>query len=277
MAGANPHNHLHEQAEVTMTEPEINQKNVPVLRQQIRTALITFSFILLPVTFAYISCPIITEGASKGIVTGGLIVFCSLFISSLFLGRFWCGYLCPGAGLQEIYFRLNNKPVRTGWPDLFKYLVFIGIFGSLAYTIYSAGKLTAIDLLYGTGNGISIAAPLGYTIFYAQIIFFTIFALLIGKRGFCHTFCPIAVMVIIGRKIRNLFGWPALHLEAEKGRCTDCKKCSKECPMSLDVNGMVRQGNMEQAECILCASCADTCPQGAVRYAWMAKRTKESS
>ena len=44
-------------------------------RQKIRKALIIFSFVLLPVTFAYISCPIIIEGASKGIVTGGLIVF----------------------------------------------------------------------------------------------------------------------------------------------------------------------------------------------------------
>lgn len=254
-----------------MTEPEKNGKNIPVLRQRIRVALITFSFILLPVTYAYISCPIITEGASKGIVTGGLVVFSLLFISSLVLGRFWCGYLCPGAGLQEIYFRLNNNPVRIGWLNKFKYLVFIGIFGSLAYTVYSAGKFTTIDLLYGTGNGISIAGPAGYTIFYAQIVFFTVFALLIGKRGFCHTFCPIAVMMIIGRKIRNLVRWPALHLAAEKDKCIDCGKCLKECPMSLDVNRMVRQEQMEHTECILCSSCVDTCPEGAITYAWVGK------
>jgi len=77
-----------------------------VNRQRVRTALIIFSFILMPVTFAYISCPIIIEGASKGIATGGLIVFTLLFISSLFLGRLWCGWLCPAGGLQEIYFQI---------------------------------------------------------------------------------------------------------------------------------------------------------------------------
>jgi len=81
-------------------------------RQRVRNALIIFSFVLLPVTFAYISCPIITEGASEGIITGGLIVFILLFISSLFLGRLWCGWLCPMGGLQEIYFHINDNKIN---------------------------------------------------------------------------------------------------------------------------------------------------------------------
>ncbi len=56
----------------------------PAFRQRIRKALLVFSFVLLPITFAYISCPIITEGASQGIATGGLVVFTLLFIGSLF-------------------------------------------------------------------------------------------------------------------------------------------------------------------------------------------------
>jgi hypothetical protein len=39
-------------------------KNLPD-RQSVRKALIIFSFVLLPVTFAYISCPIITEEHQK--------------------------------------------------------------------------------------------------------------------------------------------------------------------------------------------------------------------
>jgi ferredoxin-type protein NapH len=83
-------------------------------RQRVRKALIIFSFVLLPVTFVYISCPIITQGASEGIMTGGLIVFILIFTSSLFFGRLWCGWLCPAGGLQEIYFQINNKKVNIG-------------------------------------------------------------------------------------------------------------------------------------------------------------------
>ena len=242
--------------------------NRPALRQKIRRALLIFSFVLMPVTFAYISCPIITEGASQGIATGGLFVFSLLFIGSLFFGRFWCGYLCPAGGLQEIYFALNNTRFRTGKLNWLKYLVFLLIFGPIAIAIYSAGGLSTIDLFYLTGNGISIDRPGAYAILYAQIAFITVFALLAGRRGFCHTFCPIAVLMIAGRKARNLVKWPALHLAAAPDRCTGCAACSRGCPMSLDVPGMVREGRMEQTECILCGECVDACPEGALRYAW---------
>ncbi len=237
-------------------------------RQRIRKALIIFSFVLLPVTFAYISCPIIIEGASEGIITGGLIVFILIFISSLFLGRLWCGWLCPAGGLQEIYFHINDKHVKIGKLNLFKYLIFLAIiFIPLIFAIRSAGELTTVDLFYYTDHGISIAKQGAYTIYLGQITFITIFAMLAGKRGFCHYFCPIAVIMIIGRKIRNLIRWPALRLSADAGKCTDCKKCSKSCPMGLDVNVMVRQGSMENTECILCGSCVDVCPKQAICYA----------
>lgn len=253
-----------------MSEREVTMTERPQ-RQKLRLALIIISFILYPVTFAYISCPIITAGAAEGIVTGGLIVFALIFISSFVLGRLWCGYLCPSGGLQEIYCLANNRPLRTKKLDLFKYLVFLGIFGSLGYAVWSAGGFTAVDHFYGTGNGISIAGAEGVAAFLGPVIIITIFALIFGRRGFCHVFCPIAVMLIIGRKIRNLVRWPALHLSADAGRCINCGTCTRGCPMSLDVNDMVRQGKMEQTECILCGKCADTCPEGAIRYAWTKK------
>jgi ferredoxin-type protein NapH len=240
-----------------------------IRRQWIRKTLIILSFVLLPATFAYISCPIITQGASEGIITGGLILFILLFISSLFLGRLWCGWLCPAGGLQEIYFEINNKPTIAGRLNWLKYIIFLAvIFIPLISAIRSAAGFTAIDLFYYTDHGISIAKQGAYIIFFAQITFLTAFALLGGKRGFCHYFCPIAVIMIIGRKIRNLIRWPALHLSADAGHCTDCNKCSKNCPMGLDVSNMVRQGHMENTECILCGVCTDVCPKQAIHYAW---------
>jgi ferredoxin-type protein NapH len=238
-----------------------------IIRQRIRKMLIILSFVLLPATFVYISCPIIIQGASEGIVTGGLILFILLFISSLFLGRLWCGWLCPGGGLQEIYFDINNKNVKASRLNWLKYLIFLAvILIPLISAIRSAGGFTTIDLFYNTYQGISIAKQGAYVIFFVQIAFFTVFAMLGGKRGFCHYFCPIAVIIITGRKIRNLIRWPALHLSADASRCTDCNKCSINCPMGLDVNIMVLQGRMENTECILCGVCADVCPKQAIHY-----------
>jgi polyferredoxin len=236
-----------------------------------RLVLIILSFVLYPVTFAYISCPIITEAAGLGIVTGGLVVFALLFLGSLVFGRLWCGWLCPSGGLQEIFRFLHDRSLRTRKINWLKYLVFLGIFASLAFAIWSAGGLRTIDMFYRTENGISILAAGGIAAFLGPVIMVVIFAFIFGRRGFCHTFCPIAVMLIIGRKIRNLFHWPALHIAADANRCIDCKKCSNECSMSLDVNTMVREGKMENAECILCGVCVDTCPKGVIMYTWNQK------
>ncbi len=227
------------------------------LRQRIRKALIIFSFMLLPVTFAYISCPIITEGASIGVATGGLIVFILLFISSLFVGRLWCGWLCPAGGLQEIYAQIRGNTINNKKLKLLKYLIFISLFIPFLSATYFAGGLRTIDVFYYTDHGISIARQGAYIIFYAQIFFITIFAMFAGRRGFCHYFCPIAVIMITGRRIQNLFRWPALHLSANADLCTDCKRCSRGCPMGLDVSNMVRQMRLEDADCILCGVCVD--------------------
>ena len=141
----------------------------------------------------------------------------------------------------------------------------------LAFTFVKAGGIRAVNPFYGTVNGISITSL--QILITVAVIFAIIFlvAYFTGRRGFCHVLCPIAGLMVFGRKIRNLFGWPALHLEAEKDRCIDCKTCSKECPMGLDVNGMVRQEKMENPDCILCGSCVDTCPKGAITYSMMNK------
>lgn len=76
--------------------------------------------------------------------------------------------------------------------------------------------------------------------------------------------------MIIGRKLRNLVAWPSLRLAAARAACKDCLKCTSNCPMSLDVHGMVQRAAMEHNECILCGTCVDNCAQGAIRYSFSA-------
>jgi polyferredoxin len=76
----------------------------------------------------------------------------------------------------------------------------------------------------------------------------------------------MAPFLILGRKVRNLFPWPALRLEANEDACIDCKTCTRECPMSLDVNAIVHAKTMESSECILCGTCVDNCCKDVIRY-----------
>jgi polyferredoxin len=240
-------------------------------RQKIRKWLLILSFVLLPVTLVYISPVIILMGAAEGIATGSMILFVLLFILSLVVSRLWCGWLCPMGAWQEICSPVMKHTVQAGWRNYVKYGVTLLWLALLAYLFIGAGGIRSVDPFYNTQNGLSITSLTVLVV--VIVIFIVIFsvAYLAGRRGFCHVLCPVAGIMVTGRKIRNLAGWPGLHLDADKTRCIDCNRCTKECPMGLDVHDMVQQDKMENADCILCGSCADTCPKGVVWYGWSEK------
>jgi ferredoxin-type protein NapH len=111
---------------------------------------------------------------------------------------------------------------------------------------------------------------IAYIIYYMVVFLFFLLAVFVGRRAGCHTICWMAPFMILGRKIRNAFGWPALQLTTDAGKCSSCLTCSGNCPMGLDVNGMVKQSAMENSECILCGTCVDGCPTKAIRYSFSA-------
>jgi polyferredoxin len=248
-----------------MTEPDI-QKKTASSRQNIRKWILILSFLLIPVTIFYISPIVIMMGAAEGIAAGSMILFILLFILSLFVARLWCGWLCPMGAWQEICSPVMKRTVKEGWRNWIKYGVTVLWLGVLGLAIAGAGGIHTVDPFYGTVNGISISSFEVLTI--VVIIFAIIFivAFIAGRRGFCHVLCPIAGLMVAGRKIRNLAGWPALQLSADASRCIDCGQCTQVCPMGLDVHSMVKENKMENVDCILCASCSDACQNGAIEY-----------
>lgn len=230
------------------------------------------AFLLFPVIMNYLSPYVIIDGAMNGIVNGSFIMFTVMFLSALFLGRAWCGWVCPGAGLEEILISVNDKPARGGKWDWVKWVIWVPWMSLIVFLVIQAGGYERVDFLHLTESGISLDRPQGYMIYYIVIGVFVALAVFAGKRAACHYICWMAPFMIIGRKIRNLLNWPALRLRAHTERCIDCKTCTKNCPMSLDVNGMVQRSAMEDSECVLCGTCVDVCPEGVIRYSFSAGR-----
>jgi polyferredoxin len=241
-------------------------------RQTIRKTVIFVSFLLLPVTLNFLSPYLIVDSASQSVVNGSFVLFAFLFVSSLALGRLWCAWLCPGAGLQEAAFFVNGRPARGGKLNWIKWGIWIPWIGAIAGTAISSGGYTRVDLLYSTESGISTDQPLKFITYYAVIALILMPALLAGRRAFCHYGCWMAPFMIIGRKLRKRARWPALGLRADASRCKGCKTCTSHCPMSLDVHAVVQRGIMENSECILCGTCVDGCSKGAIAYSWQAGR-----
>jgi len=237
-------------------------------RQKARRILLTLMVILFPLIYYYFSPYLIIMGATEGVISGSFIVFASMFIGSLFFGRIFCGWLCPAGGLQELCFKANSKDFKGGRWNWTKYFIWAPWIAIIGIMFFQAGGIAAIDPLYQTYYGISIADIQSLILFLIIAGLFAGIALAAGKRASCHTVCWMAPFMIIGRKIRNAINLPSLRLVSNKEKCINCKLCDKKCPMSLKVNEMVQAENMENAECILCGSCVDNCPKGTIQYSF---------
>jgi ferredoxin-type protein NapH len=241
-------------------------------RQRLRKTLILISFLLFPVTIYYFSPVRILEGVSKGIVTGSFITFVLLFLSSLVLGRAYCGWVCPGGGLGEACLMAGGKKVPGGKWNLIKYFIWVPWMATIIFLAVGAGGLNSIEPFRGTAHGISIHEPEGYIVYFFFVALIATLAWSPGKRGFCHYVCWMAPFMVIGTGLRNRAGWPALHLSADPSQCRGCRTCAENCPMSLDVPGMVAAESMKSSECILCGTCVDGCEKGAIRFKWKESR-----
>ena len=244
------------------------------MRQRIRKALIILAFLSFPITMNFLSPYVIIDGAMNGIVNGSLIMFGLMFVSSLFLGRAWCGWVCPGGGMQEMVEPVNNRPVNGKKIDWIKWAIWIPWAGLIVWMAVQAGGYSRVNFFHLTEAGVSVDEPVKYIVYYFVIFLFVGLAVFVGRRAGCHTICWMAPFMIIGRWIRNRFGWASLRLVADASACSDCKLCTKNCPMSLDVNGMVQIEQMEDVECILCGTCVDNCSRHAIRYSFSSSKSQ---
>jgi polyferredoxin len=238
------------------------------LRQRVRRVLPLLAFLSFPITMNFFSPYLIIDGTMHGVVNGSLVMFGLMFLSSLFFGRAWCGWVCPGSTMAELAEPINNQPVKRAKLDWIKWLIWIPWISIILWLAIRSGGYSSVNLLYFTESGISVDVLEKYITYYSVLALFIGLAILLGRRAGCHTICWMAPFMIIGRWIRNRFAWPSLRLMADPSVCADCKKCTSNCPMSLDVNAMVQTGNMENADCILCGTCVDNCAKKTIRYSF---------
>jgi ferredoxin-type protein NapH len=237
-------------------------------RQQLRSAVLILSFLLMSVTFVYISPYVMMIGLTKGVIAAGLIFWILAFLLTFIIGRAFCGYLCPMGAEQELIDRAVKTELRTV-PSLrlLKYLLAILWVGGAVLLAAGAGGLV-LDPLYQLGSGLPPWPAATYAFFYAMTIGVFLLVLVLGRRGMCNYFCPMSVVFMAITTLKDRMRIPSLHLEAESQDCIRCKKCTTACPMSLPVQEMVEAKNMQNPECIVCGNCGDTCPKNVIRFAW---------
>ena len=223
-------------------------------------------FLLLPVTLNYFSPYLIIDGLAHGILAGAFFMWLLMFMSSLFVGRAFCSYICPYGGLQMTVDAAIKKPLKQ-IPWLKKARMVLGLLWIVPIILLTALKLTSLspNFFYLTESFVSVDNIIKLVGYYVIVIALLLLPLLLGKRATCHYLCPMSILNTTGTWIRNRLNLPSLRLTAISSRCTSCQRCSKACPMSLQVSEMVKENKTDSLECILCGECCSACPHGVLK------------
>jgi ferredoxin-type protein NapH len=205
---------------------------------------------------------IIIMASNKGIINASFFSFILMFVLSLFFGRAYCAWLCPGCGVQEIIGFVVKKKAKYTKARYIKYAIFI-IWIATIIMGYLVKGFTKVDLTYGMGN-ISLERKLILTLG-AGIIIIPL-AILFGKFASCKYICWQAPFMILGKKIRDSLKLPGLRIKTVSANCKKCNACTIKCPMDINVMEKVPSGEIIDDECILCGNCIDACKFKALSY-----------
>jgi polyferredoxin len=171
-------------------------------------------------------------------------------------GRMWCGNFCPRGSFYD------NLLAKISWkkeiPQVFKSL---WLKTSLLILIMAA---FAIQMVFAWG---SIAAV--GMVFVRMILITTAIAVILGvvftQRAWC-LICPMGTMAYLVTK-HAAFDSKIKYVTFNKEKCTDCKTCSKACPIEIDVLSHKKKGKVTNADCLKCNICVDKCPKKSIRIA----------
>ena len=212
------------------------------------------------------------EFAKYGVVNAGLIFFVIALLSTLVLGRWFCGWGCHLVMLQDfcgwmmrkagirpkafrsrllVYVPLLLALYMFIWPVLYRFAIAPWVRPDLEWPGFSV-HLTTTDF-WQSFAGIAIAIPFLGICGFASVYF-------LGAKGFCTYGCPYG-------------GFFAPLDEFAVGRirvtdaCKQCGHCTAVCTSNVRVHEEVREyGMVVDPGCMKCLDCVSVCPNDALYF-----------
>jgi len=175
-------------------------------------------------------------------VIGRVQLWLGIFLISLllapFLGRIYCGYICPINTLSQATQKISKKkkikvPKWIKHPVV-RYLALVLLVLVMVFTMRSGKKLPVLPLLTGVGVLLS----------------------LIFEESLWHRYlCPYGTLQsIFAKKTKKAY-------EVDSEKCISCGKCAKVCPDDA-ISGKIAL--IDKSECLLCGRCEEVCPVKAI-------------
>lgn len=190
-----------------------------------------------------------------------MIFFLAIVVSSMFVKKGFCGWICPVGTISEYVsmlgeklFRGNRKMPRKTDLGLMsiKYLlmfafVFLILVMPSAYMVlfFVQGEYKMMDgrmlLFFMDASKVTITVL-------ASLFVLTLFF----KSFWCRYLCPYGALLGIASYLSPF------KVRRDDDKCINCKACTKSCPMQIKVH---KEEAVTSAECFGCMSCVSHCPE----------------
>ena len=202
----------------------------------------------------------------QGHVNAGFVLFGILILSTLVLGRFFCGWACHVVAYQDLCQWLLKKVGLRPRPVRSRLLVFVP-FGAAFYMflwpqvlrLFEGREFPAVVWHLTTANfWKTFPGPVVGALTFLVCGFLLVY--LFGAKGFCTYGCPYGALFA-----------GADHLAPLKIRVTDacegCGHCTATCTSGVRVHEEVAlHGAVVDSRCMKCMDCVNVCPKGALYY-----------
>jgi ferredoxin-type protein NapH len=230
----------------------------------LRKRISFLSFILLPITLNYFAPVLIVQASFEKTFTIMHIIFGLMVLSAIFFGGAWCSYICPFGALQELVPNTRSKYKLVNLKWLTGGIFFILIVAPLI--MYGFQK---VILFYHMENiKVSVSSFHDLIRYYIITICIIVITIVLGKRTWCRYICPMYIFNYIGMKLGRFLKLPSLKIACKSEKCTQCKQCTKNCLMGLDVADMVKNNKWNTNECIQCGECLNACKCNVLIRKW---------
>ena len=178
-----------------------------------------------------------------------------IWITILFVGVFFCGWICPFGALQDWFGWIAQKLhfPRYKLPQKLQQYVQL-----LRYVLYGLSVINIVLFFLNSRFFFEHSVVAGaWEWVSGSVMVLFLLATLFTDRPFCNYFCV---------KGASLGVWSVLRpigITREEKSCVHCSKCDQICPMNIEVSSVafVRHPN-----CINCMQCLTACPKRCIKF-----------
>ena len=208
------------------------------------------------------------EFAKHSVVNAGLVFFALTILSTLILGRWFCGWACHVVALQDLSRALllkvgiRPRPMRSRWMMWMPLVAALYMFvWPLVFrlwigdeTIVEANVELTKEGFWDTFTSSWLTAAVTFFVAGFVAVYF------LGAKGFCTYACPYGAFFGLADRVS-----PGRIRVTDA--CVGCGHCSLTCTSNVDVSTEVHDyGMVVDPGCMKCMDCVSVCPENALYF-----------